>query len=95
MCLKWKHALHLINHVDPADFFCHRPGSEIIDFGPEPKPATGGVVVVPAVLSTFSENFSEFRILRSLQQHIHRPLSTASWPKGGLVNDSSSVILGF
>jgi hypothetical protein len=39
---KWIHALHLINHVDPGTFFVLNPGAEVITFGAEPVPETGG-----------------------------------------------------
>jgi hypothetical protein len=67
---------------------------EVITFGPEPpKPesATGGVVAVPAVV--FGPTL-EYTIPRSATRNLHRLISTAKWPKGGPLNDSSSVVLG-
>ena len=40
---KWGHALDLINHVNPRNFFVHRPRDEVVNFDPEPVPATGGL----------------------------------------------------
>ncbi len=90
---KWVHAMQLINHVDPKCFWGHRPGEEIITFGPEPpKPesATGGVVAVPAV----PRPTTKIPIPRSATRNLHRLISIADWPKGGSLNDSSSVVLG-
>ena len=85
-------ALHLINHVEPATFFALNPGTAPITFEPEPVSEAGGVVAMPAAgpapsLEAWS---SPRRVLKDL----HRMVSKASWPRGGALNDSSSVLLG-
>ena len=78
---KWIHALHLINHVDPATFFTLKPGAEVITFGPAPAPATGGVVALPAAGPT--PTLVACPIQRHALQPLHRLVSVAAWPRGG------------
>ncbi len=90
---KWTHALHLINHVDPAKFFNLNPGAEVITFAPEPASETGGVVAVPAVAGT-AHRLNLLPIPRRALHKFHRMVSVAKWPRGGAFNDSSSLLLG-
>ena len=105
---KWGHACDLINHIDPKTFFCLRPRDDLVTFEPEPMPQARGVVdaTAPVVLSSALNivdpaapahqtfDFENFPLRRSTLRKLHRLVSTASWPKWGLLNDSSTVLLG-
>ena len=94
---KWAHAMHLINHVSPDSFFSHRPGDEAITFVPESTSAPGGGVVgdiAKALPAIVQDPTKKIALCKSALRGLHRLISTAEWPKGGALNDSSTVLFG-